>query len=396
MDSLIDLAADILNSLVSGVSGAAFLRALAYFGIGVLLPLGVAGLVLYFLVSLPFVRRERARMLLDLLELGLSSGLRAEETIRQVAACRDPVLGRSMRWLVAGGRFSEAMHMVPGYLPANVTSMLRAADEAGQLPRMIPACRRALEDQVSRSRSVMHALPLVFYVTVPVLVVVLAILSVYVLPKLRDVAWDMGVVMPPLSVWVFDHTLLLIMLALLAYLLMGCFLLAHFAGGRTRSVLRMVLGPVFDWLLLRLPWCRLRCQRDFATTLATMLDAGFPEAQALHIAAEATGNHIMIKRAGRVREALQSGVALPEALGHLDKDAELSWRLRNAMKGGRTFADSLAGWSEVVDARAFQQEQVSAQILTTSVVLINGLVVGLTYAAVFMILIQIIEVGLSW
>jgi hypothetical protein len=49
-----------------------------------------------------------------------------------------------------------------------------------------------------------------------------------------------------------------------------------------------------------------------------------------------------------------------------------------------------------LNARAFQQEQATAHVLTTILVLFNGVVVGVMAAAVFQSLISIIREGLLW
>jgi len=54
---------------------------------------------------------------------------------------------------------------------------------------------------------------------------------------------------------------------------------------------------------------------------------------------------------------LQSGRNLPAALGRFDREAEFSWRLANAAHGPEGFASALSGWTESLDAKAFQEEQ---------------------------------------
>src|SRR5260370_32648772 len=68
-----------------------------------LLPVLGALYVIYFLLTLPLRRNERARMFLDLLELGLQSGRTPEGAVADVAASRDQSLG-------------PRFHLVPAYL----------------------------------------------------------------------------------------------------------------------------------------------------------------------------------------------------------------------------------------------------------------------------------------
>ena len=57
----------------------------------------------------------------------------------------------------------------------------------------------------------------------------------------------------------------------------------------------------------------------------------------------------------------------------------------------RGFVRALTGWHEALDAKAFQLEQAAAQVITTVLVLINGLIVASIMIAVFLVLIQLIN-----
>src|SRR5512142_1169837 len=57
--------------------------------------------VLFFLLTLPMRRRERARIFLDLLELGLREGRTPEKAIVEASASRDPAAGARFHLLAA-------------------------------------------------------------------------------------------------------------------------------------------------------------------------------------------------------------------------------------------------------------------------------------------------------
>jgi type II secretory pathway component PulF len=149
------------------------------------------------------------------------------------------------------------------------------------------------------------------------------------------------------------------------------------------------LAPLRDRILYALPWRRRRLQRDFCATLSLLLDAELPEPAAITLAAEATANHVFVKRARRALEDLAAGRPLQTALGRFDKDGEFSWRLANAAAQHGGFLPALSGWMEALDAKAFQQEQTASQLITTGLVLCNGLVVGLIATGVFSVLISL-------
>lgn len=74
----------------------------------------------------------------------------------------------------------------------------------------------------------------------------------------------------------------------------------------------------------------------------------------------------------------------------------LHWRLANAAFGRGGFLAGLSGWQEALEARAFRAEQVSAQLLTTGLVLLNGGLVTLLTVGVFQVLINIIQSLVLW
>src|SRR6185503_18084526 len=101
----------------------------------------------------------------------------------------------------------------------------------------------------------------------------------------------------------------------------------YLAGPRLRqwSLTRSML--LIDRVLWLLPWRRKRIQRDFATMLALLLDAGVPEKRALLLAAEASANEVFLDRARVAADSLDSGVKLTDAVRSLDGSGEFQWRL---------------------------------------------------------------------
>jgi type II secretory pathway component PulF len=372
---------------------------LFYVVVGVLPSLAGAYL-LYFLLTLPMRRNERARIFLDCLELGLSQGKTAEESIIAVSSSRDRVfgarfyvLGESLR---SGARLSDALKLVPRLLPPQVNAMLRAGEKVGDIRRVLSACRQVLKDGVSQVRGALNYVILVVFVATPALVFVPIFLGVFVLPKYREVFAGMSEgPLPALSAFVFSEprgfaiaqiaTLLFIWFAVLAYL----------GGPRLGSWFNRIVPGLPDRIGLMLPWRRKRMQRDFSSMLALLLDAGVPEPEAVLLSGEVTCQHTVgKKRAVAVSDALRQGIQLPEALQMFDDSGELRWRMSNAVHSRTGFTQALAGWHESLDARAFQLEQSAAQIATTVFVLINGAIVACFVIAVFLVLIRIIESAL--
>jgi len=84
--------------------------------------------VIYFVLTLPMRRNERARMFLDLIELGLKEGQTPEAAIVGAASSYDTSLGARFYILAAhlqkGMRLSAGLEQVPHLLPPQAIATL--------------------------------------------------------------------------------------------------------------------------------------------------------------------------------------------------------------------------------------------------------------------------------
>jgi type II secretory pathway component PulF len=154
--------------------------------------------------------------------------------------------------------------------------------------------------------------------------------------------------------------------------------------------------PLVDWIAWRVPWKHKRMQRNFSAMLAVLLDGGVPESNAVRLAGDCAANEVFRRRAASVQAALAQGVRLTDAVRRLDDSGEFRWRLANAAHARGGFLRALTGWHEALDAKSFQQEQAAAHIVTSALVLANGVLVALVALAVFGALVSIIEAGVLW
>jgi type II secretory pathway component PulF len=358
--------------------------------------------LIYFLLTLPLRRNERARMFVDLLELGLREGRTPEAAVVSAAASRDRSLGVRFHLLAAhleqGMRLSQALEQVPRLLPPQVRAMLMTGERISDIRKVLPACRLLLLDSVSYVRGALNYLILLAFAVTPCIAVVPFLLRIYVLPKFREVFAEMieGQSLPAFTHLVFggsDFTTA-IQVGIVGVVWLAT--LAYIGGPRLHEWINRAAPGAQDVLLVWLPWRRKRLQRDFSAMLAVLLDAGVPESEAVRLAGQSTANRAIIQRAERVCALLREGAKLTEALRALDSSPELQWRLSNALQRGSGFVRALTGWHEALDAKAFQLEQAAAQATTTLLVLINGLIVASILIAVFLVIIQIINQTSVW
>jgi len=390
------LQSDPLQAILLGA-----LMFVAYVVVG-LLPICGACYLIYFLLTLPLRRNERARLFLDLLELGIDEGLTPEEAITRAAASRDRSLGARFHLLAAhieqGLNLTQALEKGPRLLPPQVSAILKVGGRVGDMKKVIPAGRLPLRDGVSYVRGAHNYLILVAFAVSPAVVTVPLLLKTYVLPKFREVFVSMlgDQALPALTRVVFGRNTLIMttMTAVLAVVWLAA--LVYVGGPRLQSWIHRLFPATQDWLLTLLPWRRKRLHRDCSAMLAVLLDAQVPETEAVTLAAKSTGNLCMMRRAQDVCARLRQGVKLPVAVAGLDRSPEFQWRLSNALQRGAGFVRALSGWQEALDARAFQLHQTAAQITTSVLVLINGAIVASIMIAVFLVLVQLINGSCVW
>jgi type II secretory pathway component PulF len=355
---------------------------------------------IYFLLSLPMRRRERARIFLDLIETGLRRGYSPEQTIVMSAGSRDPALGVRFQLLAAhienGLRLGQALDKVPRLLPPPIAATLKTGLEIGDLARILPACRRQLRDTLSQTRSALNYLTVMVFVVMPAFPIFFWMVLTWILPRFAEIYKDMLPGVPLPSAWSFALMSYLVYVQIGVMVLLQLLALCYVGGPRLKAWSKGWVSPAVDALAWRLPWRKKRLQRDFSSLLALLLDAGFPEARAVRLAAASTANSLLEKRAEVVSDRLAAGVPLMQAIQLLDDSGELRWRLANVAHSKHGFLQALTGWIEALDAKAFQQEQVAAQLLTSGVVLFNGLMVGFFAVSVFSILVTMIQEGTLW
>lgn len=341
-------------------------------------------------------RQETSGLFLDLLDTILECGAPIEETLVSIIDKRELAPVAQFQQLAAklrsGQRLGDALVEIPGLLPAKIVAMLRAGERIGDLRKVLPACRRLSGDKRSETRSDVQSFGWYGIATILVSVWMFLILSIIVLPKFIEVMHGLTVELPLGLAFMRAYGKPMICFQLFVLLGIVVTLLIHGEG----HFMRKWFGPIVDWCASRTPWKHRRMQRDFSTMLATLLDARVPECDAVRLAADCAANRAFKKRSEIVIANLRQGQRLTEAVQALDDSGEFRWRLTNAVHAQDGFLRALNGWCESLDAKAFQQEQAAALTLTTAVVLLNGLFVGVIVLTTFGSLIAIIDAGVLW
>ena len=373
------------------------LGSLLLFATVILVPGVIFSVLLHFLLSLPMQRRDRARFFLDLLETALQRGQSIEPAILSAAESHDRVMGVRFYMLAAHiediPRLGFALAKVPTFLPPQVNAMLQAGEKLGDLKKVLPACREVLRIAPDTVRTTAHYMVAILLIFAPIAIWLISLLSIFVIPKFKEVAAGMSVSVWPFTRFVFALNDSHILVGFEALLFVALALVAAFYIGGPGMVrwfqFRQI--PVVDWITWHIPWKHKKLLRTFSAMLAVLLDGDVPEAEAVRLAGESTANEICRRRTRRVITALASGAKLDDAVRRFDDTGEFHWRLTNAVHVRRGFLDALRGWHEALDAKAFQQEETVTHAITSGLVVLNGVVVGLIATAMFGMLVMILK-----
>lgn len=380
--------------------GLSILCVLFWLVVGIL-PLAGLLYLAYFIVSLPLRRQEQGRFLLQLIESGLKQGRTPEDVVTGISATQERSLGDKFHLLAAhirsGLRLGQALERVPRLLPPQVTAMLKVGEEIGDIRKVLPACRGLLTDGNSQTRSAMNYLLILALFAIPIPPILTLIANRKIAPKFIEIfngALGGGAHLP----WhnFFRIAFFLACAQIILALLINICAVAYIAGPRSWKWINSAVFPMGDWILFHLPWRKKRMQRDFSSMLALLLDAEVPEYKALQLAAESTGNRLFINKSVRAIADLKSGVPITEAVSRMDDSGEFKWRLKTAVHNHSGFRAALSGWHEALDAKAFQQEQSAAHLVTTFVVLFNGVIVALFLIGSFSLLTMLMNAGTLW
>lgn len=384
---------------------------LLFFAVVAGIPLLIFSWVFFFLLSIPFRRQERARIFLQLVDNCLRQGRPVEPALVEMAASRDRSPGMLFHLFAAhieeGCSFGEALRKVPHMLPPSVNAMLVVGEQLGDIRTVMPACRMQLDDARSKVGGALHFFMAFALGLAPLVLFLFSVMNLFVAPKLKEIMWGMFMDIPDRmgsfgglnGFWIgfYETSLHYGMWVEALFMVAAVVLIIFYQGGPALTTkLRFRSLAFVDAIAWWVPWKRLRMQRNFAAMLAILQDHGVPEPVALKLAADCAANEIFRRKAVKAAALLEQGAPLAEAVHALDGAGEFRWRLTNAAHAHGGFVSALRGWLDALDARAFQREQAAAHLLSTCLVLINGLVVGCLCAGLFGMLSNIIEMGALW
>jgi len=287
---------------------------------------------------------------------------------------------------------SAAIAKVPNFLPQQIVAILQAGERLGDTKLVIPACRELLNDSKAPVRTAVNYMLVLACVFSPLFVTVIIMMGVMVVPKLREVMHGMMEgSLPNSALFLFGNIRWIVGLEVLVFLFIVAMATTYMGSTRYTRWVKFGGIPLIDRIAWRTPWNRKRLQRTFSAMLSVLLDGGVPEAEAVRIAGDCTVNGICRQRAQKIIELLKQGIKLDEAVAAFDDSGEFRWRLKNAIHAHGGFLKALRGWHESLDAKAFQEQEATAHVVTSGLVIFNGVLVALIATSMFGMLISVLE-----
>jgi hypothetical protein len=363
-------------------------------GIPVGLVLLVVAWAVYYWITGPVRRRERALLFLDLIGYGLGRGQSPERTVFELSARKETCFGVQFH-LVAlecsrGRRLSEALASVPEFLSPRIGKIIALGEELGDVAKVLPVCRESVRVTGHQRDGTVATLGLASWTSL-LLAGLMALVAVVVLPKLRDLfyygpGFAADGARPEPTFVGFDAVPILVLTAAVLSVVM-----LLIANDRFTGLGRFIPLPRLLELKMLLPWVRLRMKRDFAAMLALLLDAGVPEESAVLRAAEATDSRVIAGMGRRMANDIRNGSGLPNAVMKRGLDRSFAWTLTNCLRAGRDFFVSLRSANNAMSLRAERLEQQAATGTVILFTLMNGTIVALCAIWLFHCFVRLIE-----
>lgn len=309
--------------------------------------------------------------------LSLAIGL---EALAQEAALglRRRLLRLSER-LRAGTSLADSLARERSWIPAEIVTVTRAADHAGALARVLGPATAALR---ARADLVLHlyagfayaGVVLTYVLTADAWITRFAVTTDFASPPVPSVpsGLEQGMAVAAWS----------LLLGLAAWVLWLEFVRERLRAWRW---LRQPIDALAGCLPIVSGMARRTSAARYAGVLAALLKAGVAPTQAFTAAAEAEPNDWLRRRLERATDAVRTGIPAAEAMRRAGLPEPLPW-LAGAADGTAGFPDALQRAAEDLTAGVLHRMALLRRVTTPALILLLGLLVGLTGNRLFSLL----------
>ncbi len=295
------------------------------------------------------------------------------------------VLQRTNRALQAGSPLAASLP--PSVFPPEVRSTIAAGEASGRLPLLLNRLADTMEAQVALRSRLISTLAYPALLLMVAFGVILAML-LFVVPGIADQLTNSGQPLPlltrvvlGLSEFVQRWWALLLAIPLVAGLALGMWL--RRPGNRHRFDARLLKLPgIGSWLsaLEAVRWSRL---------LSTMLSAGLPLAEAMHITAPTLSNSAWREAINRMTKQVRGGSSLSATLGLLPNPPGLLVSLVQSGESSGRLAPLLESAAASLDRQLSDRSRTILALAEPAIIVVLGGIVGMIILAVLLPILEL-------
>ncbi len=328
------------------------------------------------------------RQLADLLESGIPL-MRALDILREQTENRrlQDILSSIALQVRDGKSFSEALAFFPKVFSNLYVSMVRSGEVGGMLNEVLARLADFGEKDEELRAKVRAAL------AYPILILfvgmaTVAVLLIFVVPKLVSLFQDMGQILPlPTRILIeVSEGLVRYWWAVLSVGVLGGFLMRR---GRLSQGIRLTL----DGVKLRLPiWGTLIKKVEiasFARSLATLLGHGVPVLQAMQVVVQATENELLKGEFKRIGEQIKGGTTLSQEIRRGGMFPALVTNIVAIGEEAGTLDRSLLKIADTYEREADRAMKLMTSLVEPVMILVMGSIVGFIVIAMLMPIFEI-------
>lgn len=311
-------------------------------------------------------------------------------------------------WLTQGWPLSEAMRRGYPKCPSNILGAITTAEKMDQLPKAIESLQADLSEKVNDYKNTKPVHPWYPFVVLTVLFTIMIGLSMFIVPTLAEVLWDISegqAYLPAttqsllnFSSWITGRHGLNATIILLGALCITLFIMYIRFRRRTPEKPRFLsrIGDRIKWYLPVFHWF----EKTFGNlyliqSLRTGLIAGYPINIILRNALGLDVNVCYQKRLETWLEKIEAGDNIAQSARACGLDKTLAWAMDEKVNKGNA-PQILEGLEEVYRNKYNYRRNVLSAASWPLVVLFLGLCVGYVVLAMFLGVFSTITVTLQY
>lgn len=289
--------------------------------------------------------------------------------------------------VVEGQRLSEAMRREPASFPPLYRAMIAAGETSGTLPLITERLAMLLERQSELRGKLISALAYPIILAL-VSVLVVALLMIWVVPKVVEQFDDVNQQLPPVTrvvIWISEY-MASYWLAILTVLgVMGLIF--------WRALKEPNFKYAFDRFLLRLPFFG-RLIRDLhaarlSRTLSTMVASRLPIIEGLRLTTDTIHNAVLRKASQDMVEAIRGGSSLSAALKNTGVFPPMLVYLTASGEAAGQLDEMLARAADYLEREFDNFSATSLSLLEPLIIVILGGVVAVVILAILLPILQL-------